>query len=45
MAGWAGDRDFGRVDFMVGLARAVRAQKICEAEHGTAHQEFDREVN
>jgi hypothetical protein len=101
-----GDRDFGRVDFMVGLlaehaedlgepysrhlgarvrelrfhllrqqtrvtywlapgrrvilltvfrktrgaetaevARAVQAQKVCEAEHGTAHQVFDREVN
>ena len=101
-----GDRDFGRVDFMVGLlaehaedlgepysrylggkvrelrfhllrqqtrvtywlapgrrvilltvfrktrgaetaevARAVQAQKICEAEHGAAHQVFDREVN
>jgi len=101
-----GDRDFGRVDFMVGLlaeraedlgepyarhlggkvrelrfhllrqqtrvtywlargrrvilltvfrktrgaeiaevARAVQAQKLCEAEHGTAHQVFDREVN
>lgn len=101
-----GDRDFGRVDFMVGLladhaedlgepyarhlggrvrelrfhllrqqtrvtywlapgrrvvlltvfhktrraetaevARAMAAQKICEAEHGIAHQMFDRKVN
>jgi hypothetical protein len=36
-------RDFGPVDFLV--ARALHAQKICEAEHGTAHQLFDREVN
>jgi hypothetical protein len=28
-----------------GAARAVPAQKICEAEHGTAHHVFDREVN
>jgi len=27
------------------VARALHAQKICEAEHGTAHQLFDREVN
>jgi hypothetical protein len=27
------------------VARAVQAQKVCEAEHGTAHQVFDREVN
>ena len=27
------------------VARALHAQKICEAEHGTAHQVFDREVN
>jgi phage-related protein len=27
------------------VARAVQAQKICEAEHGTAHQMFDREAN
>jgi len=95
------DRDFGRVDFMVGLlaeraedlgepytrylggkvrelrfhllrqqtrvtywrvvlltvfrktrssesaevARALQAQKICEAEHGRAHEVFEREVN
>jgi hypothetical protein len=26
-------------------ARAVQAQKLCEAEHGIAHQLFDREVN
>jgi hypothetical protein len=56
-------RDFGRVDFLVGLlaehaedlgepyartaevARALHAQKICEAGHGPAHQVFDREVN
>jgi len=29
------DRDFGRVDFLVGLL----------AEHGQAHEVFDREVN
>jgi hypothetical protein len=72
------DRDFGRVDFLVGLlaeraedlgepytrhlggkvrerksrgsetaevARSQQVQKICEAEHGPAHQAFDREVN
>ena len=78
------DRDFGRVDFLVGLlaeraedlgepytrhlrgkvrelrfhllarqtrvtywlevARALQAQKRCEAEHGPAHDTFDREV-
>jgi hypothetical protein len=27
------------------VARALQAQKICEAEHGTAHEVFDREVN
>ena len=27
------------------VARALHAQKICEAEHGAAHQVFDREVN
>jgi hypothetical protein len=27
------------------VARALYAQKICEAEHGSAHQVFDREVN
>jgi len=27
------------------VARALHAQKNCEAEHGTAHQLFDREVN
>ena len=27
------------------VARALHAQKICEAGHGTAHQVFDREVN
>jgi phage-related protein len=27
------------------VARALQAQKICEAEHGTAHKVFDREVN
>ncbi len=27
------------------VARALHAQKVCEAEHGTAHQVFDREVN
>jgi phage-related protein len=26
------------------VARALQAQKICEAEHGLAHQAFDREV-
>ncbi len=66
------DRDFGRVDFLVGLlaerlapgrrvilltvlrktrsaemaevARSLQAQKRCEAEHGPAHERFDREV-
>jgi hypothetical protein len=27
------------------VARALHAQKICEAEHGQAHGVFDREVN
>jgi hypothetical protein len=27
------------------VARALHAQKVCEAEHGTAHHVFDREVN
>jgi hypothetical protein len=27
------------------VARALRAQKVCEAEHGGAHEVFDREVN
>ncbi len=27
------------------VARALHAQKICEAEHGGAHEVFDREVN
>lgn len=27
------------------VARALHAQKICETEHGAAHQVFDREVN
>jgi phage-related protein len=27
------------------VVRALGAQKICEAEHGQAHQVFDREVN
>lgn len=27
------------------VTRALHAQKICEAEHGIAHQVFDREVN
>ena len=27
------------------VARALHAQKICEAEHGPAHQVFDGEVN
>lgn len=26
------------------VARALQAQKICEAEHGPAHDTFDREV-
>jgi Phage derived protein Gp49-like (DUF891) len=26
------------------VARALQAQKMCEAEHGLAHQAFDREV-
>ena len=25
--------------------RALHAQKVCEAEHGQAHEVFDREVN
>jgi phage-related protein len=27
------------------VARALEAQKLCEAEHGPAHEMFDREVN
>jgi len=27
------------------VARALAMQKICEAEHGPAHEVFDREVN
>ena len=27
------------------VARALHAQKICGAEHGPAHQAFDREMN
>jgi hypothetical protein len=27
------------------VARALHEQKICEAEHGRAHEVFDREVN
>ena len=27
------------------VARALDMQKICEAEHGPAHEVFDREVN
>jgi len=27
------------------VARALHAQKVCEAEHGQAHEVFDREVN
>jgi hypothetical protein len=27
------------------VARALHAQKVCEAEHGQAHELFDREVN
>ena len=27
------------------VARALLAQKVCEAEHGQAHDAFDREVN
>jgi hypothetical protein len=27
------------------VARAFHAQKVCEAEHGGAHEVFDREVN
>jgi phage-related protein len=27
------------------VARALHAQKVCEAEHGWAHEVFDREVN
>ena len=26
------------------VARALEAQKVCEAEHGPAHEMFDREV-
>jgi hypothetical protein len=26
------------------VARALETQKICEAEHGSAHKVFDREV-
>jgi hypothetical protein len=38
-ATWAGSAETAEV------ARALHAQKICETEHGTAHQVFDREVN
>jgi hypothetical protein len=27
------------------VARALHAQKICETEHGPAHEVFDREMN
>jgi len=27
------------------VTRALQAQKICETEHGRAHEVFDREVN
>ena len=27
------------------VARALEIQKLCEAEHGIAHEVFDREVN
>jgi hypothetical protein len=27
------------------VARALHAQKVCEAEHSRAHEMFDREVN
>jgi hypothetical protein len=27
------------------VARALRAQMICETQHSQAHQVFDREVN
>lgn len=27
------------------VARALHAQKVCETEHGRAHEVFDREVN
>jgi hypothetical protein len=27
------------------VARALHAQKVCEAEHGQAHEVFDREVD
>jgi hypothetical protein len=27
------------------VTRALQAQKICEAGHGTAYEVFDREVN
>ncbi len=27
------------------VARALHAQKVCEAEHGRAHEVFDRKVN
>ena len=27
------------------VARALTAQKLCEAEHGLARETFDREVN
>ena len=27
------------------VARALHAQKACEAEHGRAHEMFNREVN
>jgi hypothetical protein len=27
------------------VTQALQAQKICEAEHGAAHESFDREVS
>ena len=27
------------------VARALHAQKVCESDHGRAHEVFDREVN
>ena len=45
------DRDFGRAVFrkkrgaeVAEVARAIQTQKRCEAEHGPAHDTFDREV-
>jgi hypothetical protein len=39
------DRDFGSNVEVAEVARALQAQKTCEAEHGPAHDTFDREAS